>query len=149
MCVTGIHGEKRICSSLRKTNNLFDQQYSYEKEKFKTSQKLMWYGISTDIQVSFFSLTIFVIVYHHLDIVHHQHDNYLLIVHLFTSVSLHPTPRASKLQSAGHLRIFSNKFLTFTYYLMIDQQNSCFNIHFLHYAKSTVLLTFIKNTSLR
>ena len=147
MCVTGIHGEKRICSSLRKTNNLFDQQYSDEKEKFKTSQKLMWYGISTDIQVSFFSLTIFVMVHHHLDIVHHQHDNYLLIVHLFTSVSLHPTPRASKLQSAGHLRIF--KSLTFTYYLMIDLQNSCFNNHFLHYAKSTVLLTFIKNTSLR
>ena len=72
------------------------------------------------VQVSFFSLTMFVIVHHHLDIVHHQHDNYLFIVHLLTSVSLHPTPRASKLQSAGHLKIFSNKFLTFTYYLMID-----------------------------
>ena len=72
------------------------------------------------------------LVHHHLDIVHHLYDNYLLIVHLLTPVSLHPTPRAGKLQSAGHLRIFSNKFLTFTCYLMIELQSSCFDIHFLH-----------------
>ena len=83
------------------------------------------------VQVSFLSLTMFVIVHHHLDIVHHLYDNYLLIVHLLTPVSLHPTPRASKLQSAGHLRIFSNKFLTFTCYLMIELQSSCFNFHLL------------------
>ena len=93
--------------------------------------KINRHNIFVLVQVSFLSVTMFVIVHHHLDIVHHLYDNYLLIVHLLTPVSLHPTPRAGKLQSAGHLRMFSNKFLTFTCYLMIELQSSCFNFHLL------------------
>ena len=93
--------------------------------------KINRHNIFVLVQVSFLSVTMFVIVHHHLDIVHHLYDNYLLIVHLLTPVSLHPPPRAGKLQSAGHLRIFSNKFLTFTCYLMIELQSSCFNFHLL------------------
>ena len=137
MCVTGIHRKTNIFFLTKKVNNFFWSAIFRWKGKVQNIIK-SWRDMENKQTLYFcFCPGIFLVSY---NVCHCSssswyssppNNNYLLIVHLLTPVSLHPTPRASKLQSAGHLRIFSIKFLTFTCYPMIELQSSCFNFHLL------------------